>query len=162
MRRKQGSCSEMRVRLTGVAPLIVHNIRLANKLDDYARRISRLTSKRSRTEAEDLEISHIEWEGGFYFDEKLGPCIPGANIKAMMRQGATAIKRGAKRIINAGMQVVEDMVPIQYEGPRKLDKMWEARRFTDVRLIKIKGRNGTAEAWCSNQIGGYREGVRRD
>lgn len=113
----------IRFRLTGTAPLAMHNVRLANPLDPVTKKIKVITSKRKKTDDDHAEIFRLEWEGGLYHDPQLGPYVPGQNIDACIKEGARLQKRG--KDVERAMQTVEDRIPVQYKGPRGLKDIEE-------------------------------------
>jgi len=120
----------MKVTWKGTVPLLMHSERLADPMDDAAKRLAALTSARGnakKTEAHVEDVARAEWEGGLYYDEDLGPYIPGFNILACIRDGAKLQRLGSEVI--RSVQVVEDRVPLTYPGPRDLDGMWEAKLY---------------------------------
>lgn len=81
--------------LTGLTPLMMHNVRLANPLDPAAKALGAVTSKRKKTDADHLEISWLEWLGGLYLHPDTGvPSIPGENLRAAWVGGAKKLKLG--------------------------------------------------------------------
>ena len=59
----------MKLRLTGITPLMLHNIRLADPDDPVVRQISELTAKKkSMTEADRLQVAWLKFVGGLYHD----------------------------------------------------------------------------------------------
>lgn len=124
----------IKVRFNGLSPTIPHNGRLANPLDNYAKRIKEITSKRKKTDEDHAAIMRLEWEGGLYWDKEIGPYWPGINIDSLICKAAKSQKRGQD--VKRGLQVVEDKVPLLYKGPRDdFDKMFELYR--DVRAVKV-------------------------
>jgi hypothetical protein len=127
------------VTFSGRTPLVVHNIRLANPLDAYAKALKAITSKRSKTEDDHLELLRIEWEGGLYFDEKHGPYLPISYPMACLKQ-AGAINR-QKTAVNRGVTLMAEdggeRLAIEYDGPRTIDEMWEHDEHRDVRPVKV-------------------------
>lgn len=112
----------------------MHNGRLSNPLDAYAKQIKEITSKRKKTDEDHLAIMRLEWEGGLYWDKDKGPYWPGINLDSMIVKAAKSQKRGQD--VKRGLQVVEDKVPLLYDGPRDdFDKMFELYR--DVRGAKV-------------------------
>ena len=47
----------LKIRLIGETPLMIHNNRLANPLNEYSRELKKLTKKRDKTDADVMEIS---------------------------------------------------------------------------------------------------------
>lgn len=56
----------MKLRLTGIAPLLMHDNKAANPLNPYAKAMKALTGKRKKTDDDLAEIARIEWEAGLY------------------------------------------------------------------------------------------------
>lgn len=110
--------------LTGETALLQHNERMADPLSEHAQRLKALTGKRKKTLADHEEIGLVEWEGSLYHDEKIGPYIPATWIDAMMRDSGKLNKLGTA--VTRGVRCIEDMLPLQYEGPRKMSAMWKA------------------------------------
>lgn len=119
----------MKVRLTivGTTALLMHNARLSDPLDSVTRELKKISSKRTKTEDDQFEMARIEFEGGMYFDEELGPYIPGANVHRCLVEGAKLNKLG--RHIERGVVVTEEILPLGYHGPRTLKELWEDKNF---------------------------------
>jgi hypothetical protein len=126
----------MTVRIKGETPLLMHNGRLANPLDEFTKRLKVLTAKPKKTDADHAEIARAEWNGGLYLDDA-GPYIPCDNLDACLKGGAKQQKLGKK--FGSAVAVVEDRVALQYAGPRDADGLWAAK-FYDVRGVVISGK----------------------
>jgi hypothetical protein len=127
------------LKLTGVTPLVTHNERLANPLDKGTRKLSALTHVRGGKSIEQIEqIARLEWELGQYRDDR-GPVLPLANVRKCIVEAGRMSKTG-KLIATALTFGDVGEAPLLYEGPRDLDKMWEARSFTDQRTAVVSGR----------------------
>jgi hypothetical protein len=116
----------MKVRITmeGTAPLMMHNVRLANPLDSYAKALKAITSKRKKTDEDHERIARLEFEGGLYFDAAVGPYVPGLAVEQSIVHGARITKAGKQ--IERGLFVLDDEVPLLYDGPRTVDGLWDA------------------------------------
>lgn len=128
----------LKVKLVGVSPLLQHNERMADPLDPAKKRLSKLTDQKKKTDSLHEEIARVEWEGGMYWDEKLGPYVPATWIDAMVKEGARKNKMG--KAFEAAVACVEERVPVQYKGPRDLDGMYKAGGFRDRRGVGNMGR----------------------
>lgn len=125
-------------RIVGITPLMMHNGRLANPLDHFAKQIKEITGKRKKTEDDHRAVARLEFEGGLYYDPKIGPYIPGANMDACLVDGARLHKRG--KDIERCVQTVEDKIPLEYKGPHTdLDEMFKL--FADMRTVVIGGKS---------------------
>lgn len=123
-------------RLTGITPLMLNNSRLADPLDDIAKQMKKVTSKRQKTEDDHLKIQYLEWMGSLYLDENRRIVIPGENIESMLIKSAKARKLGQQ--FTAGV-ISDGMWPIRYNGPKDPDKVYEAGGFVDRRSAKPPG-----------------------
>ena len=128
--------NELRFKLTGMSALLMHSDKLVNALSDEAKNHARLikANKTSKTDQGYRLIARSEWEAGMYFDETLGPYVPGQNLRKCLQQGAKMTKKG-KDVARAAY-VMEDKVPLEYKGPRDLDTMYASGKYMDVRSVK--------------------------
>lgn len=126
----------LKVTLKGETPILMHNGRLSNPLDEATKKLKALTSKKSKTDNDHAEIARAEWEGGLYIDED-GPYIPCDNLEACIKGGATVQKLGKK--FGSAVTVVEDRIPLQYKGPRDADGLWKSK-FYDVRGVVVSSK----------------------
>lgn len=130
----------IKVRFVGKMTLLQHNVRLADPLNEFARASKKITDKGSakRTEADHEALRRIEWEGGLYHDEKIGPYVPDTWIEGMFVETARPDK-GGKRKAESGIFSGMDKIPIEYDGPRDIEGMWaEGWRFVDRRGAGVR------------------------
>jgi len=106
----------------------MHNRRLADPLDKWARAIKEISAKRKKTDEDHLEMARLEFCGGLYLSEGK-PCIPAYIIeRALVGKGgpARAVRKGKQAA--AGLVVIKD-APLEYEGPTDVESMWEDETF---------------------------------
>jgi hypothetical protein len=127
---------QAKFKITGTSPLLMHCDQLADPLNPLKKEISKYTGKRKKTDDDHEMIAKLEWQAGMYFDDHNGPIIPGRMVKAMMIQAAKKTKDGPK--VKSGVQVLTTEMPVQYDGPRTLEKMWKDGRFTDKRSVVVQ------------------------
>jgi hypothetical protein len=110
----------------GGSPLIMHNERMADPLEPYAREVGAIAHKRKKTEADHLEIARLEFLGGMYTNEN-GPCLPSWNILRSLQDGATRHKRG--RDVLRGVAPIPDDVDLHYDGDeiRDAEILWKGQ-----------------------------------
>lgn len=121
---------------TGIRPLILHNGQLADPLNEHARKLKSVTSKKKKTDDDYETMARIEFEGGMYWDEKAGPIMPIPALDATILAGARKTKIG--KDVQAAVFVADDVVPIQYDGPRTIEGLWKQRsRFVLRNLCKV-------------------------
>jgi len=119
------SYQELDFRITGVAPLIHHNGQTADPLNFHSKNIAEITGKRKKTDADHREIARREWFSCLYlFNGE--PCIPFQILESALIGGAKKEKRGPAA--KAGL-IVEAHAPLEYDGPRNPEELWEDEQF---------------------------------
>ena len=130
----------MKVRLTatGTRPLLQHNVQLASPLNRYSKALKAANSKRTKTDEDRVAIARIEFEGSLYFDEQVGPFIPGQNVLASLVEGGRLTKAGKK--IERGVMIEDLVLPLVYRGPRDVEGLWGGgeSEFVDMRTVVVQ------------------------
>jgi hypothetical protein len=121
-------------RITGVAPLLMHNGQLADPLNSHARAIAEVAKRRRKTEADHLELIRREFLGSLYLQDGV-PCIPAEMIEAAMVRSA-AKERNAVAA-KAGL-LVESNAKLEYEGPQDPMALAEDPEFRLRVAVKVK------------------------
>jgi hypothetical protein len=121
-----------------VGTLLVHNQQLADPQNEYAKALKEITGKKKKNDDDAEEISRREFQGGLYFDEKLGPYVPDSWIYRMIVEGARKSKMGKE--VGPFLEIAEFRIPIVYDGPRTREGLWKDKRFIDRRSVVISGR----------------------
>lgn len=127
--------SRFRMTCVGTKPLLMHNARLSNPLDDVAKSMKRITAKRIKTDEDHEELARLEHMGGLYFDPEIGPYMPGQNFERCLVDAARITKAGKK--IERGVFVDTDVNPISYDGPRDIDGLWKDENFRHAASVKV-------------------------
>lgn len=115
----------IKFRITGTRRLLMHSGRLADPLDEVAKGLAKLTSKRLKTEADYEAIGRTEWHGSLWLDGGF-PCLPAEALMATFVKAAGSRKRGPQA--RAGL-VVRENARLEYDGPRDMDELWELQEF---------------------------------
>lgn len=115
----------LKFKITGVAPLLMHNGQTADPLNPHSKSIAEITSKKKKVESDYLEMAKREWYAGLYLWNG-EPCIPSEAIEAALVKGAMKEKSGPAA--KAGM-IVENHAKLLYRGPRKPDELWLDEKF---------------------------------
>ncbi|MBP2316527.1 hypothetical protein [Azospirillum soli] len=124
-------------RITGVSPLLMHNGRLADPLEPLVKEIKKLSGKRPKTETDQEQMAKLEFLGSLYLHGG-EPCLPGELIEAALIDGAMRKRRGPQA--KAGL-LCDGNIPLQYEGPRRPEDLWNDDRFrfrTGVRIGRLR------------------------
>lgn len=127
----------MKVRLSieGTAPLLMHNIRLADPLNPIVKAMKAISSKRKKTDDDLAQLARLEFEGGLYVLPDLGPYLPGANVEKCLIEGGRITKQGKQ--VERGLLVTDNEVPLLYQGPRTVDDLWSDENFRSSMAVKV-------------------------
>lgn len=139
---------KMNVTIKGVAPLIMHNARLVDPFDPFAREKGRLAKgKAKKTDEGQMAISRVEWCGGLYhtdgevaigdgevvWDKAMRVVLPATNLLACTIEGAKAAKLG--KTFKAAVFVPEDAL-LEYDGPKDINDLMKDTRFISRKPAK--------------------------
>lgn len=127
--------STIKVKITGIRPLLMHSDKFANPLDPLTKAHKELTSKRKKTDEDHEAIAKSEWLGGLYSDDS-GPYLPGVNIESCLVAGGKLSKLGTQ--LKRSVEVMDEKCHLIYDGPKSPEALWKAG-FYDVRSIKVPG-----------------------
>lgn len=127
--------SRFRMTCTGTKPLLMHNSQLSNPLNEVAKAMKRVTSKRIKTDEDHEELARLEHTGGLYIDLDMGPYLPGQNFERCLVDAARITKAGKK--IERGVFIDTDVNPLSYDGPRDVDGLWKDQNFRHMASVKV-------------------------
>jgi hypothetical protein len=129
----------IKVTVEGRSPLLMHNPRLADPGDGWTKQIKEITklSSKKRTDEHVMRLRECEYMGGLYIDEVLGPYVPDSWVEGVIREGAKKVERGLASTIIAGLTCEEQMMPLQYNGPRDAKSLYESNQFFDSRIVVV-------------------------
>lgn len=126
---------QLAVKITGKAPMLMHSDRFANPLDPLTKAHKEITSKRKKTDEDQIAIAKSEFIGGCYWRKGVGFYIPAQNLDSCLIGAAKLQKLGVK--FKQGVQVLEDELPLTGEMPKTPEKMWEDPEYVDARGVKV-------------------------
>jgi hypothetical protein len=127
---------ELKVTFVGETPLILHSCQCVNPLHPIAIAIKKLTGKRTKTEEDYLAISDLEWEGGLYWDDKIGVYIPCENVLATIKNGAMSFKKG--KDITKFVDIAELKLPLDYGARLTKEQLKSDYAYRDVRIMTVQ------------------------
>jgi hypothetical protein len=107
-------------KITGAAPLLMHNGQLADPLCEISKQLRKITSKRDKTDADREEMARLEWHGSLYLADGK-PCLPGEILEAAFVTAAKKQKKGKQA--QAGI-FCPDSYPLVYDGAHKPSELW--------------------------------------
>ena len=106
----------------------MHNPRMIDPEDEIVREIKEITAKGSKqTDSERAHVGRLEWFGGIYHAPDMGVYIPSWNVVKCINRGAVITKNG-KDVLRS-LAVLTDRLPLDYDGPRDLAKLYEQPEF---------------------------------
>lgn len=125
----------LKIKIVGESPLMMHSERGANPLDPEAKELKMFTGKRKKTDEDYEEIAYRDWKLGLYFDENIGPYIPGLNLRSSIVEGGKMNKLG--KSIQKGTMIIEDKIKLEHDGPRTIKGLWADAKYRDVRSVVV-------------------------
>lgn len=125
------------VKLTGNGPMLMHSDKLSDPLSEITKAHKRLTAdfQLKKTDDGQIAIARSEYMASFYLDNKGVICLPGLNIRKSLIEGARLHKGG--KGIERGVVFIDGMIPLEYDGPKDCEKLWENSRFVDARGVVV-------------------------
>lgn len=116
--------SKFKVHLTGITPLLMHNAALSDPFNETVQQMKRINAKKTKKTDEDMiEVAHLEFTGGLYYDDELGPVMLQKMIHATTLNGAK-ITRERPTVVRAGLAYDQLAYRLEYDGPRDIDGLW--------------------------------------
>lgn len=134
---KEGTNVDIRVELTGVTPLLCHNIALADPDNPIVVEIKTFTDKRKKTEDDRRAIERLEWFGGLYVDDGR-PVLPTGNIRKAFIQAGKISKQGL--MVSRALNFTSLTVPIAHSGPDTVEALHKDSAFTNRSAVGISGK----------------------
>lgn len=125
----------LKYHIRGLTPTLMHNGRLSNPLDPFAKAIKEFSGKRKKTDADHHAMAKLEWEGSLYLDANGHPAWPGENIEAGLCEAAKKLKLGKQ--FKAGL-LSDGVWPLIYDGPKTIAELAADPRFIDTRRVVVK------------------------
>jgi len=104
---------KLKVKLTGTAPMLMHNGAMANPLDAKVAYMKQFTKKRGKTEKDLKDLARMEWEAGLYLEQG-EVVVPSTNIHKCFIDGARVTKNG--KGVEAGVRIAATGAVLTYDG----------------------------------------------
>ncbi len=124
----------IKLKIVGKRPLLMHSDVCIDPLNKEAKEIKVLTAKRKKTGDDHELIAKLQWQSALYFDEDLGPYLPGINIESCLIEGAKLSRLGTA--LKRSIEIVDERCALEYDGPRTRQALWDAG-FYDARSVKV-------------------------
>lgn len=125
--------------LTGAKPMLQHNGRLANPLDQHTRQLKALTGKRKKTDDDLVSIMLTEARGACYETSEGLLGLPTAAVWRSIYDAAKAFKLGED--IKRSLSFEDSTEPLLIDGKNVTCDDWIASPDrVDYRPVKVSGR----------------------
>ena len=122
------------IEVVGTSPLLMHNPRMVDPEFEINRQMKVLTGKRKKTDEDLRQIGRLEWFGGMY--EVEGVVVqPTSKLRKCLINAGRISKQG--KSIERALSLSELNVPLIYEGPKELNKLFEDKRYTSRLSVGI-------------------------
>jgi hypothetical protein len=128
---------QIQAKITGIGPMLMHSDRLSDPLSEATKAHKKLTSDRAlkKTDEGQVAISRSEFLNSLYLDDSGRVCMPTLNIRKSLIEGARLHKGGKE--VERGVLILDTTVPLEYDGPKNIEKLWEDQRFRDARSVRV-------------------------
>jgi hypothetical protein len=127
----------MKVKWTGLRPLLLHSAQLADPLNPIVRKIKEHTAKKTKKTDYDLEeIDRLSYIGSLYLSEDGKPVIPSDNIERCIQLGAQKKRMG--KDVAAAVLCSDAEYPLQYDGPKDPAEMYKSIRFVNRKSVAVQ------------------------
>jgi len=121
-------------KITGAAPLLMHNGQLADPMNDFSKKIKKISSKKDKTEADFEEMARLEWFGSLYLNDGK-PCLPGDILEAAFVAAARKQKKGKQA--QSGI-FCPDNYQLVYAGARDPKQLWDDPGYRHRAAVKVQ------------------------
>jgi hypothetical protein len=102
-----------------------------------------LGRKRGKSLDDQERLLELEWELALYFDEEIGPYVPGRNVKELLRSAATKFRKGED--VKRSLVVMETRLPLLYDGPRDRAGLRDAGYHYDAMVANAGPNSGRVD-----------------
>lgn len=127
----------IKFRITGTCPLMLNNPQTANPMNEYAKALKALTSKRKKTDEDQDEIFHIKFLSSCYTNKKGQYILPANMVAKSFEAGAKENKLGAK--FQRSVFVLDDMLLKFEDNGCTPEELWQnhSETYVDIRVVGI-------------------------
>ena len=135
----------IKFRITGTMPLMLNNPQTVNPFNEFTKKLKPLTSKRTKTDDDMLEIYKLKFLASLYTNAQGRYILPAEHIANALIAAAKERKLGAK--FTRSMQVIGDS-EIEFKDADKIpEQLYEIGTYVDIRAVGIKGKNDVIPAF---------------
>jgi len=143
---------KVRTRLVGTSALAMHNVQLADPDNEWARKISTITRKRTKTEEDRRDIKRLEFLGGLYVHEGR-IVVPKMNVRRCFQEAAKATRKGKDivRALNNADPLVPNADLVFADDNAAPEELYGTGKYDETTIVAVRGRTPrcrpTFNAW---------------
>lgn len=139
----------LRIKLKSTVPLLMHSDRTANQFDPINAELKKITSKRSKTEEDYIEIAKLEFAASCYYRgngnslyEKTmngmqnGWYMPASNLLATFKNAAKNFKLGKR--FDQSVNILSDSSFSFPDTSLSPFDLFEKEEYVDMRTVKVQ------------------------
>lgn len=119
----------------GITPLIMHSCQCVNPLHPISIEMKKYTSKRKKTDEDQMKLADLEWEAGAYWKDGLGLYIPAENVEATIINGAKANRKGTD--VEKYCNVSDIYIPFEYGENLTKEELIANYDYRDTRPMNV-------------------------
>lgn len=127
----------LKFKVTGQTGLMLNNPQVVNPFNKYSKLLKPLTSKRTKTEDDLLEISHIKFLSCLYQDSDGRYIIPASHFEQSIISAAKERKLGRK--FERSFRIFNDSLLDFPDKDKTPEELYASEKYTDIRAVGIKG-----------------------
>lgn len=151
----------LKLKLTGVAPLLMHNSRLADPLDPITAELKNASKAATKgTESGIERTARLEYQGSLYMTDKGDLYIPGTAIERALRDGSAGVQKGLKKRFDAAVFVNDDAILfVKGAQGKTADELYDAghklRISAKVQMSRVMRTRPQFKEWEATAIVEY-------
>ena len=120
--------------IESIVPLLMHDDKTANPLNDFTKKLKALTGKRKKTDEDHAAIAEVEWTASLYY-ENGKYIIPTKVLEAALLASAKQFKKGT--LLKQCVIVSDDLVLDFKDKNLTPEKLYKVAGYADMRTVKI-------------------------
>lgn len=126
----------IKFRITGTMPLMLNNPQTVNPFNEFTKKLKPLTSKRTKTDDDMLEIYKLKFLASLYTNSQGKYILPAEHVANALIAAAKERKLGAK--FTRSMQVMNDSIIDFKDADKTPEQLYEIGTYVDIRAVGIK------------------------
>lgn len=126
---------KLRLKVTGTTPLMLNNPQTVNPFNEYSKLLKPLTSKRTKTEDDLMEISRIKFISCLYVSNG-AYVIPSSHFENSVINASKERKLGKK--FERSFHVFSDCILDFKDKDKTPEELYDIGTYVDIRAVGIK------------------------